>query len=84
MSEDTSRARHAVSAARLALEPVAQLLLLVLDEPADHLPPQRLDEVRRQPFSAARARTLSNTCWLRQGTLASWPASSLSCQARST
>ena len=25
------------------------------------------------PFSAARARTLSITCWLRQGTLASWP-----------
>ena len=37
-----------------------------------------------RPFSAARARTLSITCWLRQGTLASWRASSLSCQARST
>src|SRR5262249_36857135 len=30
----------------LALNAVAQLLLLVLDEPADHLPPQRLAEVR--------------------------------------
>src|SRR5215510_15255873 len=33
--------------ARLALEPGTQLLLLVLDEPADHLPPERLDEIGR-------------------------------------
>src|SRR5690606_8171205 len=32
---------------RLRLQLVAQLLLLVLDEPADHLPPKRLAEVRR-------------------------------------
>src|SRR5581483_1748918 len=32
---------------RLAFQLVAQLLLLVLDEPADHLPPQRLGEIGR-------------------------------------
>src|SRR5262245_52324795 len=33
--------------ARLALEPGTQLLLLILDEPTDHLPPERLDEIGR-------------------------------------
>src|SRR6185312_9613185 len=49
---EVDRNRHrsllaVASAARALLKPVAQLLLLVLDEPADHLPPQRLDEVGR-------------------------------------
>src|SRR5262249_9247380 len=36
-----------VVSARLALESGAQLFLLLFDEPADHLPPERLDEVGR-------------------------------------
>src|SRR5581483_5112803 len=44
------------ASARLALDLVAQLLLLVLDEPADHLPPERLGEIgRHSPVARACA-----------------------------
>src|SRR5262245_58475314 len=36
-----------VVSARLALESGTQLFLFILDEPADHLPPERLDEIGR-------------------------------------
>src|SRR5262249_36728708 len=48
---DGSGGLHGIGAssklARLALELVAQLLLLILDEPADHLSPKRFDEIGR-------------------------------------
>src|SRR2546430_14325746 len=40
----------------VALELAPQLLLLVLHEPADHLPPQRFGELGRQPLRSEERR----------------------------
>src|SRR5215467_13729719 len=49
MGEKHPTASAEVASARLALEAGTQLFFLILDEPADHLPPQRLHEIGRHP-----------------------------------
>ena len=72
------------AATRLPSVCFCELLLLVLDEPADHLPPQRLGKApAASPFRRARAHLVDHLLDA-PGHARLRPATRLSCQARST